>query len=44
MTIAFIMGKKSFDEWDAYVSQMKELGIERAIEIYQNAYDRYMKR
>ncbi len=44
MTIAFIMGKKSFDEWDSYIAQMKTLGIDRAIEIYQAAYDRYMKR
>ena len=42
--IGFITGKTSFDKWDEYVSQMKTLGIDRAIEINQKAYDRYQSR
>lgn len=44
MAISFIMGKTSFDNWDSYIAQMKEMGIDRAIEIYQAAYDRYLAR
>ncbi len=39
-TIKFIMGKKSFGEWDNYVSDMKALGLDEVISVYQGAYDR----
>jgi putative aldouronate transport system substrate-binding protein len=39
--IAFITGRKSFDEWDDYVKNIKAMNIERVIEIYQKAYDNY---
>ena len=42
MEAKFITGEKSLDEYDAYVAQLKKFGIERAIEIKQAAYDRYM--
>ena len=29
------------EEWDAYVEQLKAMGIEEYISIYQQAYDRY---
>ncbi len=29
--------------WDAYVAQLKNLGIDRAVEIYQTVYDRMYK-
>jgi putative aldouronate transport system substrate-binding protein len=29
------------DEWDGYVAQLKSMGIERMVEIYQAAYDRF---
>lgn len=37
-----IMGKDgySMDNWDTYISDLKELGLDRLIEIYQNRYDR----
>jgi putative aldouronate transport system substrate-binding protein len=28
--------------WDAYVKQLNDMGLERLIQIYQDAYDRYM--
>ena len=37
----FITGDQSFDEWDAYVQGYKDMGIDRMIEIYQTAYDRW---
>ncbi len=42
MVPAFIMGDASIDEqWDTFVQTQRDLGVERIIEIYQNAYDRY---
>ncbi len=45
MTMKFIMGVESVSTgYDGYVAQLKKLGIERAIQIYQTAYARYLKR
>lgn len=41
--VKFIMGTRSIDEFDDYVNEMKKMGIEKAIEIYQAAYDTYDK-
>ncbi|WP_028270738.1 ABC transporter substrate-binding protein [Arthrobacter sp. UNC362MFTsu5.1] len=30
-------------EWDGYVTQLKNIGVEKMIEVYQQAYDRYKK-
>ena len=37
-----IMGKDgySMDNWDTYINDLKGLGLDRLIEIYQNRYDR----
>lgn len=29
------------NEWDTYVSQLKNIGLDKMIEVYQQAYDRY---
>lgn len=42
MEAKFITGAIPLDQFDAYVQQLKDFGIERAIEIKQAAYDRYM--
>lgn len=42
--VAFILGTKPIDEFDAYVEQIKSLGIDQATEIQKNAYDRFQKR
>lgn len=44
MTLKFIMGVEPLDKFDAYVAQIKKLGIDRATQIYQAALDRYNKR
>ncbi len=36
--------KGSIDaEWDAYVSKLKSIGLDDAMKVYQDAYDRYKK-
>lgn len=40
----FITGKTSTDDYDKFIKHLKDLGIERAIEIVQTACDRYNKR
>lgn len=44
MMCKFIMGSESFDNYDEYINQLKTRGMDRVLEIYQSAYDRYMKR
>ncbi len=40
----FITGKKDIDnEWDAYVEQMKKLGLDQFIELKQKGYDLMVK-
>ena len=41
---AFIFGQASMDDYDAFVKQIENLGIARACEIKQAAYDRYIAR
>ena len=40
----FIMGLRGIEEWDSFVETVKGMNVERAIEIRQGAYDRYMAR
>lgn len=40
----FIMGTRDISEYDSFVDTLKTMGIERAIEIEQAGYDRYMAR
>lgn len=40
----FIVGAQSMDKWDSFVSQIKNMNIDKAISIEQAAYDRYKKR
>ncbi|ONI46331.1 hypothetical protein AN641_01815 [Candidatus Epulonipiscioides gigas] len=42
--VAFITGKRDIDkEWDAYLKQLKVLGLSKFLEIRQLAYDRQTK-
>lgn len=41
MMYKFIMGVESINSFDNYVATLKQLGIERAVEIKQSALDRY---
>ncbi len=40
--INFIYGNRSLEEFEAFRSDIKKMGIERVLEIYQAAYDRYL--
>jgi putative aldouronate transport system substrate-binding protein len=41
----FIMGELSVDDdWDAYIAEIKKIGIDKCLEHWQNAYDRYLAR
>jgi putative aldouronate transport system substrate-binding protein len=42
MYARFTLGQDSLDGFDKYLEQLKKLGLERAIEIRQIAYERYM--
>ena len=39
----FIVGIRSFDDWDAYVKSLHDIGLEKYIATYQKAYDRQYK-
>ncbi|MCI9626593.1 MAG: extracellular solute-binding protein [Clostridia bacterium] len=44
MYLKFIMGAEPISKFDDYMNALKEMGIERAIEIKQNAYDRFLNK
>ncbi|MBE7031214.1 MAG: extracellular solute-binding protein [Ruminococcaceae bacterium] len=44
MLYKFIGGAESLDSWDTYVANYKTIGLDRALEIMQAAYDRYIAR
>lgn len=44
MTCRMIVGDLSLDEWDTYIKTVNNMNIARAIEIQQNALDRYNAR
>ena len=44
MTLKFILGTESLDNFDQYISTLQGMGVDRMIEIYQGAYDRFMAR
>lgn len=39
-----IQGSRSLDTWEDYVAELENMGISKAVEIVQAAYDRYMER
>lgn len=44
MTLKFIFGTESFDNWDTYTSTLKGMNLDRAIEIQSGALERYNAR
>ena len=44
MNMKFITGVEPLSNFESFRAELKKLGIERAIELTQNAYDRYMSR
>lgn len=43
-TLGVIMGNRTTDDWDNFVAELKNLNVERCIELYQNALNRYNAR
>lgn len=43
--VAFITGRLDIHgpDWDAYLEEVQKIGVERYLELYQAAYDDYMK-
>lgn len=39
----FIVGDVSFDQWDKYVKTIEDIGVDKMVEIFQAAYDRYLE-
>ncbi|MCL1795787.1 MAG: hypothetical protein FWG37_02735 [Clostridia bacterium] len=44
MFAKFITGEAGASDWDAYVQELDNMGLQRALEIRQTAYDRYLSR
>lgn len=40
----FLIGAKPMEEWDSFVQEIKNLGVDKVINIYQTAYDRVMEK
>ena len=38
----FLVGEKSMSEWDSFIADLDQLGLETILETYQTAYDRYL--
>jgi hypothetical protein len=41
--VLFLLGDKSFAEWDDFQSQLAALGQDQITQIYQETYDEYIK-
>lgn len=41
MEAKFVNGSASFSEWDKYVETVQGIGVDRYMEVYQTAFDRY---
>lgn len=41
MEAKFVTGQEPLENWDKYIAQMKKMGSDRIIELYQGAYDRW---
>ncbi|GAA3399510.1 extracellular solute-binding protein [Paenibacillus hodogayensis] len=39
----FILGEKGMDQWDAYVADVKKLGLDQLVKVYKEAYDRQLQ-
>jgi putative aldouronate transport system substrate-binding protein len=44
MRVKFIMGTESLSNWDSYITQLKKMNIDRAVELQSVAYNRYKTR
>ncbi|MDD6189378.1 MAG: hypothetical protein PUB32_07380 [Clostridiales bacterium] len=40
--LAFVDGSKSLADWDSYVAELNNIGLNEILEVYQEAYDAYI--
>ena len=43
MEARFVTGQEPLSNWNKYVDQLKKMGVDRYVELYQAAYDRSKK-
>ena len=44
MTVRFITGAEDIGSgWEGYLARLEALGLPRVLDIYQDAFDRYME-
>jgi putative aldouronate transport system substrate-binding protein len=41
MEAKFVTGQEPLENWDKYIAQIKKMGSDRIVELYQGAYDRW---
>lgn len=44
MAVKYITGEESLDNFDDFLEQLDAMGLQRVLEIYQEAYDRFLAR
>ena len=42
MVLKFITGAESLDKFDEFAENIQNLGMPRLLELYQNAYDKFL--
>lgn len=43
LMLNLVTGEKSLDDWDSYIKDLKTLGLDEMLEIYQERFERYLK-
>jgi len=44
MAVKYITGEESLDNFDDFLAKLDSMGLQRVLEIYQGAYDRFLAR
>ena len=42
--VQFVTGRRPLSQWDAYVRDVRNMGADRYVQIYQASYDRFMRK
>ena len=42
--VRYMTGQESFDTFDSFIEQIRSMNVEKVMEVYQNALDRYNAR
>ena len=44
MALKFVLGEASLDEFDAYLAELEKMGLQKCLDVYNAAYERYLAR